>query len=89
MIVAYVRFTNDGRKLKNSIQGLLKSGLVQSITRINYAKSYTLQEGKVVSNQEKVLLINLPKENKEKFSAFLKKNNPTQSLEILIFSPEA
>ncbi|HCB51133.1 TPA: hypothetical protein DEP21_00905 [Patescibacteria group bacterium] len=62
--------------------------MVTCVNRVNYVKSYYMREGKLKSEQEKILLIKLPKENKDKFSAFFKKNHPYEIPELLFFSPE-
>lgn len=88
MLVALATFPNDGRKLKSFIQGLVKSWLVACVNRINYVKSYYIREGKFQQEEEKILLIKLPKENKDKFSGFFKKNHPYEVPELIFFEPE-
>ncbi|MFA5748330.1 MAG: hypothetical protein WC872_04455 [Candidatus Absconditabacterales bacterium] len=68
-----VSFNNDGRKLKQMIIQLLKSGLVKEIKRINYVKSYKIVESKVISNQEKIIWIDLKLENKDKVLKVIEK----------------
>jgi cell fate (sporulation/competence/biofilm development) regulator YmcA (YheA/YmcA/DUF963 family) len=52
---------------------LLKSGLVKEIKRINYVKSYKIVESKVISNQEKIIWIDLKLENKDKVLKVIEK----------------
>lgn len=88
MLVAISTFPNEGRKLKNFIQALVKSGLVACVSRINYVKSYYIREGKFQQEEEKILLIKLPKENKDKFTGFFKKNHPYEVPELIFLNPE-
>lgn len=88
MLVAISTFPNDGRKLKNFIQALVKSGLVACVNRINYVKSYYIREGKLKKEEEKMLVIKFPKDNKEKFTGFFKKNHPYDVPELIFLNPE-
>ena len=61
----------EGRKLRQIITALLKSGAAQKITRINYAKSYTLVENKLIKQEQKLLLIST--DNAEKTKSMIQK----------------
>ncbi|MFA7717175.1 MAG: hypothetical protein WC875_00480 [Candidatus Absconditabacterales bacterium] len=67
-------YPNTGRKLRQLITGLLKSGLAQEVRRMNYIKSYKLVDGKIQKNEEKILRIDHKKEDTEKLQKFLEKN---------------
>ncbi len=88
MLIALTTFPNDGRKLKNLIQGLIKSWIAACIQRINYVKSYYMREWKFQKEEEKILIIKFPKENKEQLTSFLKKNHPYQIPELVFLAPE-
>lgn len=88
MLVALATFPNDGRKLKNFIQGLLSSWIAACVNRINYVKSYYIWEEKLTKEEEKILIIKFPKKNKEKLTAFMKKNHPYKIPELIFFQPE-
>ena len=81
-------FPNDGRKLKQLIQWLIKSGIAACINRINYVKSYYMREWQLKKEEEKILLIKFPKENKDQLTSFLKKNHPYQIPELVFLAPE-
>ncbi|UFX82525.1 hypothetical protein [Candidatus Absconditicoccus praedator] len=79
---------NNSRQIKRFIQATLKKGLANNIKRINYAKSYSLNnEGQVIKQEEKILIIYAQKENeqeilklgesiiKEKLDLIVKKEN--------------
>ncbi|MDD3262252.1 MAG: hypothetical protein PHR61_00230 [Candidatus Absconditabacteria bacterium] len=68
---------SDGRKLRYLINGLLKSGLVQEIKRINYVKSYYLIEKTIEKKEEKLLII-VGLDN-EKIKQFVQKQRPEVS----------
>jgi uncharacterized protein involved in tolerance to divalent cations len=44
-------------------------------------------EGKLTQCEEKILLIKLPAENKEKCTAYIKKNHPYTTPELLWIAP--
>lgn len=88
MLIAMTTYPNDGRKLKQLIQGLIKSGTAACIQRINYVKSYYMREGKLKTEEEKILFIKFPKENKEALTAFIKKNHPYKIPELVFLAPE-
>ena len=70
------RYPQWGRKLRQLITGLLKSGLAKEIVRVNYVQSYILQEGKVCKQEEKLIQIHYDTPNEEKIHAFIKKQAP-------------
>lgn len=86
MIVAHCIFPNDGRKLKNLIQALLRSKIVSRVERVNYAKSYFMLDWLLKKEESKLLIIRLPEANKDKLIAFLKKQYP-EIISDLIFYP--
>ncbi|MEI6425732.1 MAG: hypothetical protein WCO66_00085 [Candidatus Absconditabacteria bacterium] len=47
----------DGRKVRQLITMLLKSGAATEIKRLNYAQSYTLNDKTIKKQEEKMLLI--------------------------------
>jgi uncharacterized protein involved in tolerance to divalent cations len=51
-------------------------------------KSFSLQEGKIKKEEEKLLLIKIPKENKQALTAFIKKNHPHQIPELIFLQAE-
>ena len=67
-------YPDTGRKLRQLITWLLKSGLSQEIRRMNYVKSYRLVDGKIQKAEEKILRIDHKKEDTEKLKKFLEKN---------------
>lgn len=84
MLIALTTFPNDGRKLKNLIQWLVKSWIAACVSRINYVKSYYIREGKLMKEEEKILLIKFPADKKKELTAFIKKNHP-QKVPMLVF----
>ncbi|MCX6824314.1 MAG: hypothetical protein NT085_04255 [candidate division SR1 bacterium] len=68
-------YKNDGRKLKQIITGLLKSGAATKIRRINYAQSYTLLDNKIQKTEEKAVFIEYVPENEKKIEALVKKSD--------------
>lgn len=88
MLIAMTTFPNDGRKLKNLIQWLLRSWIAACINRINYVKSYYVREWELKKEDEKILLIKFPAEKKKDLIAFIKKNHPNKLPELLFIKPE-
>ena len=76
-----IHYPHDGRKLQRFIIAVLKQWLAYSIHRINYAKQYTLVEGKMQRKEEKIVLIKTSEQKKEKLMVFLNKQHPNQSFE--------
>lgn len=81
--ILMMSYPNDGRKLQRLIIGILKQWLAISINRLNYAKTYTLVEGKVVREEQKVVLIKTTDDKKEKLLSFLKKQHPQHMPELI------
>jgi uncharacterized protein involved in tolerance to divalent cations len=75
-----VSYPNDGRALKRLITMLLKSGNAIQVQRFNYVKTYTIHEGKVKQEEEKVLLIKTSEDKLEKCKEILTKNYPYKEL---------
>jgi len=88
MLIAMTTFPNDGRKLKNLIQGLLKSWIAACINRINYVKSYYIREDKMMREEEKILLIKFPADKKKELTAFIKKNHPDKIPSLIFIKPD-
>lgn len=88
MLIAMTTFPNDGRKLKQLIQWLVRWGIASCVQRINYVKSYYMREWSFKKEEEKIILIKFPKENKEQLTSFLKKNHPYQIPELVFLQPE-
>lgn len=70
------RYPDTGRKLRQLITGLLKSGMAQEVIRINYVKAYSLIEGKIQKQEEKILQIHHEPHQEEKIKNFIKKQAP-------------
>ncbi|MBU0626390.1 divalent-cation tolerance protein CutA [Patescibacteria group bacterium] len=66
----------------------MTSGTVACVNRINYVKSYYIQEEKFKQEEEKILLIKFPSENKEKLITYFKKNHPYKVYELIFVQPE-
>lgn len=75
------RYPDTGRKLRQLITGLLKSGMAQEVVRINYVKSYTLVEGKIQKKEEKILQIYYKDDQEEKIKNFIKKQAPEAKIQ--------
>jgi len=67
-------YPDTGRKLKQLITGLLKSGLTQEVRRMNYVQSYTIQNGKITKQPEKIIRIDIKDGDTKKLENFLAKN---------------
>jgi hypothetical protein len=75
------RYPDTGRKLRQLVTGLLKSGMAQEVLRINYVKSYTLVGGKIQKQEEKILQIFSDPEQEEKIKNFIKKQAPEAKIQ--------
>lgn len=75
------RYPQTWRKLRQLITGLLKSGMAQEVTRTNYIKTYTLHEGKIQKQEEKILHIYHDPKQEEKIKNFIKKQAPEAILQ--------
>ena len=62
---------NEWRKLKNLIMAVLKKGLCEDITVLNYAKSYTLQEKKLIKTEKKLISFHYSQWEEEKIITFI------------------
>lgn len=87
--ILMMTYPNDGRKLQRLITALLKQWLAKCINRINYVKSYYIREGKMVRDEEKLLLIKTTQEKKQKLIEFIKKQHPYQVPELIWLTPES
>lgn len=88
MLLLLSTFPNDWRKLKSFILGLIKSWMVKCVSRVNYTKSYYMREWELKKEEEKVLIIKLPEENKEKVIWYFKKNHPYKIPEMIWIKPD-
>ncbi|MCX6823415.1 MAG: hypothetical protein NTX91_05520 [candidate division SR1 bacterium] len=71
-----ISYPNNGRKLKQLITGLLKSGLVQEVQRINYIKSYVLVDNKIKAEEIKLIELFHKPEQQEKIEKMISKTWP-------------
>lgn len=62
---------NEWRKLKNLIIAVLKKRLCEDITVFNYAKSYTLQDKKLIKTEKKLISIYCSEWEEEKIISFI------------------
>ena len=62
------------RDLRKIIISILKSGVAESIKKVNYVQNYSLKDNNVEKKEEKMLLIST--ENEIKLIEFLSKNFP-------------
>ena len=62
---------NEWRKLKNLIMAVLKKGLCEDITVLNYVKSYTLQEKKLIKTEKKLISFYCSEWEEEKIITFI------------------
>lgn len=69
-------YPNNGRKLRQMITGLLKSGLVSEIQRMNYIKSYTLTDNIIKKEEIKIVELFHTPEHEEKIRKMIGKNRP-------------
>ncbi|USN57348.1 MAG: divalent-cation tolerance protein CutA [Candidatus Peribacteria bacterium] len=88
MLLCLISYPNDGRKCKYFINGLIRSGMVACVQRINNVKSYYMREGEMKAENEKILLLKLKAENKEKILAYINKNHPYDIPEIIWLQPD-
>lgn len=71
-----ITYPATGRKLKQMITWLLKSGLVYEIHRMNYIKSYALMDNKISKQEIKIVELFHKPEHKEKIEKMLAKTRP-------------
>ncbi len=88
MLIAITKFPNEWRKLKYFIQWLLMSKTATDVSRMNYMKSYFVEDNKLKNKEEKMLIIKFPIKNKEKLIAYFKKNHPDEKNEIIFVTPD-
>ena len=81
--ILMMTYPNDGRKLQRLIVAILKQGLASAVQRINYTKTYTLQEGKVKRNEEKIVLIHPTEESTDKLISFIQKQHPSEQPKLI------
>lgn len=62
------------RDLRKIIISILKSGVAESIKKVNYVQNYSLKDNDIEKKEEKMLLIST--ENEIKLIEFLSKNFP-------------
>ena len=62
------------RDLRKIIISILKSGVAESIKKVNYVQNYSLKDNNIEKKEEKMLLIST--ENEIKLIEFLSKNFP-------------
>jgi periplasmic divalent cation tolerance protein len=68
--------------------GIIKGKMAACVQRINYVKSYYMWEGKFMQEEEKILLIKLSEDSKEKILTYIKKNHPYEIPELVWIKPE-
>lgn len=89
MLLLYTTYPNNPRALKKFITWLIKSGMVFSVQRINYVKSYYLHDDKVQQQEEKILFIKCHPDNKAKIEWYFAKNHPVKTPEMIRIHPDA
>ena len=62
------------RDLRKVIVSILKSGVAQSIKKVNYVQNYSLKDNNIEKKEEKILLMSA--ENEANLIEFLSKNIP-------------
>lgn len=87
MLILITTYPNNSRQLKRFIVWILKQWLAKCINRINYVKSFYIWEWKSKQEEEKILIIKLPLQNKEKLEEYIKKNHPYECPEIIYLKP--
>ncbi|PZM86438.1 MAG: hypothetical protein DLD55_05670 [candidate division SR1 bacterium] len=81
-------YPNDGRKLRQFLTALLKKKLIISAKVMNYAKSYTLVEGKIQKEEEKLIFIKFSKEKESEVLNFIKKLHPYEIPQLIILNAQ-
>lgn len=84
MKIVTVAYPNNGRQLKRLIIGILKQNLATCVQRINYMKSYSLHEWKIVKSEEKIVMMKTTSDRIEKLVNFVKKQHPYDTPEIIV-----
>lgn len=73
-MLVFVHSVVPHKQLRQIITILLKSGVAQKVTKLNYVHSYTLNpEKKIIKTQEKMLMIYVLDSSYEKFIILMKK----------------
>lgn len=83
MRILITTYPNKPRQLKKFIMAILKQWLAKCVNRINYVKSYYIWQGKIIKDEEKILIIKTSVEKKEKLQTWIEKNHPYQVPEIV------
>lgn len=89
MKILITSYPNEGRKLRSFLTALLKKKLIISAKVLNYAKSYTLVEGKVQKEEQKLVLLSFPESKEEALFSLIQQLHPHNNLEYSTFSPES
>lgn len=87
MLVLTTTYPNKPRDCKKFILGLVKSGMVACVQKIQYVKSYYMREWKLTQEEEKILIIKLSENNKEKVIGYFLKNHPYKIPEMIWNQP--
>jgi len=87
MRILITTYPNKPRQLKKFIMAILKQGLAKCINRVNYVKSYYIWEGKIVKDEEKLLIIKTSDDKKQALQDWIKKNHPYEVPEIVWIKP--
>lgn len=88
MLILITTYPNNSRQLKWFILWLINSWFAKCVNRINYVKSYYIFEWKNQKEEEKLLIIKFPEENKEKIENYFKKNHPYKIPEMIYIKPD-
>lgn len=76
-ITLLLSYPNSGRELRRFITALLKKWVATTIKRINYTKSFSLDEHwKIIKQEEKTLLITTTQGNLEKSISLIQTLHP-------------
>lgn len=89
MKILITSYPNEGRKLRSFLTALLKKKLIISAKVLNYAKSYTLVEGKVQKEEQKLILLFFLESKEEALFSLIQQLHPDKNLEYLTFTPES
>jgi len=81
-------YTNKSRALRYFIVEMLKKWLAKSVDRINYVKSYYIQDGEIKKEDVKILIIKTTSDKKEILEKFIKAKNIAPIPQIFYIKPE-
>lgn len=70
---------NDWRKLRNLITAILKSWLTTEVKRLNYIKSYRIDDKKIIKQDEKLIRIDKISDEK-KLDTIISKTFPEANI---------